>query len=345
MCSSSMVDVELMDEQKLISVVISSYQSADTLSRAVCSVLNQSYPTLEVIVVDNGSTDNTHKVIVELVKRDIRVRPVRLEQNQRPAGGRNAGVENSNGDYIAFLDADDEWLPDKLESQVWALDTQPQAGVVISDGWVIDEHSGTRQLYSDTYQTYFKRLSPREIQPGKRLFWLDVQVRETIYEKCFINTSSIVLRKNLFTSAGGFDTRRFGPEDVDLWVRLAKRTGFVYLNKPVVNRYVSTNNLSAVSEFWLLELLSYHKDCYSSAEYADLMPLIKKNLDKYFRILIFFYGRERLLIKAWKMVFDSLHYGFFPVLPLYAALAPFGGRGYDLGLRVKDALMKMANRG
>ena len=335
----------LVNEKKLVSVVISSYQSADTLSRAVYSVLNQSYPALEVVVVDNGSTDNTMELIVELAKRDSRVHPVRLEKNRRPAGGRNAGVENSSGEYIAFLDADDEWLPDKLEQQVWALDAQPQAGVVITDGWVIDSQSGVKQLYSDTYQDYFKRLSPREIQLGRELYWLDVQVRETIYEKCFINTSSILLRKDLFTTTGGFDIQRFGPEDVDLWVRLAKRTRFVYLNRPLVNRFVSANNLSAVSEFWLLELLSYHKDCYSSAEYADLMPLIRQNLDKYFRILIIFYGRKGLFIKAWKMVFDSLRFGFFPVLPLYAALAPFGVHGYDLGLRARNALMKMADRG
>lgn len=329
-----MVDVVLLNEKKLVSVVISSYQSADTLSCAVYSVLNQSYRTLEVVVVDNGSTDNTQEVIAELAKRDSRVHPVRLEQNRRPAGGRNAGVENSSGEYIAFLDADDEWLPEKLEPQVWALDTQPQAGVVIANGWMIDAQSGIRQLYSDTYQTYFNRLSPRELQPGRGLFWLDVQVRETIYEKCFINTSSILLRKDLFKSTGGFDANRFGPEDVDLWVRLAKRTRFIYFDKPVVNRYVSTNSLSAVSEFWLLELLSYHKACYSSAEYADLMPLIKRNLDKYFRLLIIFYGRERLSFKAWSMLFDSLHFGFFPILPLYAALAPFGDLAYDAGLNL-----------
>ena len=332
-------------ESSLVSVVISSYQSADTLSRAVHSVLNQSYPHLEVVVVDNGSTDHTPAVIAELARQDSRVHPVHLEQNRCPAGGRNAGVENSNGGYIAFLDADDEWLPDKLEPQVWALDTQPQAGVVITDGWVIDDQIGTKQLYSDTYQAYFTRLAPREIQPGKGLSWLDGPVREIIYEKCFINTSSIMLRKSLFTSSGGFDPRRFGPEDVDLWVRLAKKTRFVYLDKPVVKRYFSPHNLSAVSEFWLQQLLSYHKDCYISAEYADLMPLIKKNLDKYFRTLIIFYGRERLFFEAWRTVIDSLHFGFFPVLPLYAALAPFGTHGYNLGLKARSALLKWARVG
>ena len=325
-----------MSSPSLVSVVIPAYQSAKTLPRAVQSVLGQDYSNFEVVIVDNGSTDGTRNVVTDLMKLDGRIRLVSLEQNCRPAGGRNAGVEYSRGGYIAFLDADDEWLPGKLAEQVWFLDHFSQASVVVTDGMILDATSGSKQTYSEIYAPYFERLELNSVTETVRdVFWLDGSFRSILYEKCFLNTSSVVLRKSVFLELGGFDRRFFGPEDVDLWVRLAKAHRFVYCATTRVNRYISSTSLSAVSEAWLRALLGYHQVCFSSTEYADLKPLVIRNLFKYYRMLVIHYGRQRS-IKAWKMVFESLRYGFDPLLPLYAVLTPFGSPAYDAGLKILD---------
>lgn len=318
-----------MGAESLVSVVIPAYQSADTLPRAVQSVLAQDYPHLEIIIVDNGSTDHTQQVIAGLMAQDQRVRMVHLTENRRPAGGRNAGVEHAAGGYVAFLDADDAWLPGKLTGQVRVLDDHPQAGIIVSDGWIVETATNVRQLYSDSYATYLARLTLTPLSDD--VYWLDGPFRAVLYEKCFLNTSSVMLRRDLFLAHSGFDARFFGPEDMDLWVRLTKHTRFVYWAVPQVNRYISSTNLSAVSERWLLALLHYHKVCFFSPDYADLKSLAQQNIFKYYRMMVVYYGRRRSFQQAWKMVFESLRYGFDLRLPLYASLSPLGSPAYDVG--------------
>jgi glycosyltransferase involved in cell wall biosynthesis len=104
----------------MISVIIPSYNRAETIRRSVDSVLNQTYSDIEVIVVDDCSTDNTIDIISNY---DDRVRCIRHEQNRGACAARNTGIMNAKGEYIAFQDSDDEWFPDKLEKQIKALES------------------------------------------------------------------------------------------------------------------------------------------------------------------------------------------------------------------------------
>ena len=131
-------------EKPTVSVIIPTYNRAKLLPRAIKSVLNQTFKDFEVIIVDDGSTDNTEEVINEFQKHNKRIKYIRHEKNKGAAAARNTGIKIAQGEYIAFQDSDDEWLPNKLEKQMEIFESAPaEIGVVYTDygEWVIVEKS------------------------------------------------------------------------------------------------------------------------------------------------------------------------------------------------------------
>jgi glycosyltransferase involved in cell wall biosynthesis len=169
-----------------VSVIIPAYKAGAYLERAVLSALGQTHAPLEVLVVDDGSPDNTFEVASSFQK------PVRAlrKPNGGPASARNLGASEAIGEWIAFLDADDIWLPAKLERQI-AL-ASPDTDVV--------------------HCLYSPRLHPK-----------DVVTFEDLWERNCIGTSTVLLRRAAFLRLGGFDEDRsiIGVEDYNLWLRLA----------------------------------------------------------------------------------------------------------------------------
>ena len=124
-----------------VSVIIPTYNRAELLKVAIASVLSQTYKDFEIIVIDDASHDNTQELLTSL--KDKRIRYIRHETNKRISAARNTGIVNSHGNYIAFLDDDDEWLPEKLQLQVDFLENSPPIiGVVYTGFYKIDKASG-----------------------------------------------------------------------------------------------------------------------------------------------------------------------------------------------------------
>ena len=123
-----------------VSVIIPTYNRADLLPTAISSVLAQTYTDWELIVVDDASTDNTMEVIKEWEAKDSRIRSISLNINSGgPAHPKNVGVESARGEFIAFLDHDDEWLPEKLKKQVAVFASSPRIGLVTCEAYVVDD--------------------------------------------------------------------------------------------------------------------------------------------------------------------------------------------------------------
>jgi glycosyltransferase involved in cell wall biosynthesis len=208
-----------------VSVVISTFERPEACERALRSVLNQTEPPLEVLVCDNGSTDETEAHMRELERRHKRVRYLRKSSNSgTPATTRNLGIEHAQGGWIAFLDDDDEWLPDKLAAQLAILATERADAIA------------TNALRSDG-SIYFP-----DAQPIWRPTRLDVLKADPII------MSSALVRRELLLSAGGFptDVRSKGFEDYAAWLELAGRGArFLVLGDALV-RYEdgSSNRLS-----------------------------------------------------------------------------------------------------
>jgi len=182
-----------------VSVIIPTYNCARYIQQAVESVLNQTYTDCEIIVVDDGSTDSTQQV---LQRYRSRIRYVRYEHNQGVSVARNRGIEMARGFFIAFLDADDWFLPDKLAAQVAYFDANPSKGIV---------NSGFRKV-NDRGEMI------GDVKPWKYAPHLDL---ETWVKSKPILLSAMMFHRNWLNWVGGFDTRFECAEDVNLLLRLS----------------------------------------------------------------------------------------------------------------------------
>jgi glycosyltransferase involved in cell wall biosynthesis len=192
-----------------VSVIIPAYNAAAYIADTVNSALAQTYRDLEVIVVDDGSTDGTLKALEPFGDR-VRV-------HQQPNGGvakaRNTGVGLAQGAYIAFLDADDLWLPHKLEMQLDGSD----APMTFTDRFNIGERGELPELQS--------LVTPMK---GGDIFV------DLMREGNFITNTSVMMRRDLFEKMGGFYTGLNGTEDWDLWIRIAERHQIGFIAEPLV---------------------------------------------------------------------------------------------------------------
>jgi len=212
-----------------VSVIIPTYNSARYLGEAVDSVLEQSYKDIEVLVIDDGSTDETESV---MSKYGPPVRYIR-QKNGGVSVARNRGIEESVGRYIAFLDADDTWLSNKLERQISALKA--------NDGYRFC-YSDFIPVTQDLKPLVVERLDPQ----GKALD--DLLLRGNVVG----SICTVLCERSLFDSVGGFDSSLSQCADWDMWVRLAGMTNFLYLKDRLVTYRKHDTNMSGNAR--LLEL-------------------------------------------------------------------------------------------
>lgn len=215
--------VETSTHDPIISVVIPTYNRAYLISRAVASVLQQSYSSFEIIVVDDGSTDRTAEVLAGF--SDPRIRYLRLPKNTGGAAARNLGIREAGGRYIAFLDSDDEWLPSKLEKQVPVLERSNENLGVIYCNYAF--------IYPEGIQ---------DIRPGLRghIF------QELLKGSCPAITSAVLIDRLCFEKLGGFDERLPSYQDYDLWLRIAKHYQFDFVDSSLVRIHMPDFNRVSV---------------------------------------------------------------------------------------------------
>jgi glycosyltransferase involved in cell wall biosynthesis len=198
-----------------ISVIIPTYNYGRFIAEAIQSVLDQTYPASEIIVVDDGSTDGT-RAIVEALGGSVKY----IHQpNSGVCAARNRGFRESTGEVIAFLDADDVWGPTKLEKQVLKLRADPEIGLV---------HCGIREFEDKTNRTV--RLFVKGVEHGAAESLL-------LFEGPLVNVSGsvIITTRKAFETVSGFDTRMKVSEDWDFCYRIARRFKVAFVAEPLVN--------------------------------------------------------------------------------------------------------------
>lgn len=183
-----------------VSVVMPAYCAAKTIAASIKSVQDQSLSSWELIIVDDGSTDNTVDVVSALANEDDRIRLI-CQNNQGPSAARNLGVEHARADVLAFLDADDFWAPERLNGMLAILVYCPDAGVLFSR---------TRFFDADTEQ--FGTLTPHAAH---------LEAKDLMAENAVCSTSNILCRKAVFEETGGFANGLHYAEDQDWLVRVA----------------------------------------------------------------------------------------------------------------------------
>ncbi|MEM4218250.1 MAG: glycosyltransferase [Candidatus Methanomethylicaceae archaeon] len=213
-----------------VSVIIPCYNQGKFLAGAIQSVMEQDYPDKEIIVVNDGSIDNTREVASSFKDAIVYIE----QPNRGAASARNLGIRISRGKYIAFLDADDICLPGRLRKEAAILDQYPEVGLVASDAYLMDEMGNFLGLKST------QSGSPRHPHDFR---WETVEYCAT--------TSTVMVRRECFDIVGYFDERfkRGGGEDWLAWVRIAHNFAMVYLNEPTIGYRIHIHNVTRDLEF------------------------------------------------------------------------------------------------
>ncbi|MFN8640988.1 MAG: glycosyltransferase family 2 protein [Candidatus Binatia bacterium] len=209
-----------------VSIVLPTYQRGALVARAIGSVLAQTVTDFELLVVDDGSTDDTAAQVARVADR--RVRYLRLDVNRGAGAARNVGIRQTRAPLLAFQDSDDEWLPTKLARHLEVLATcGPEVAVVYSDMRRIYRDGGERDLRSP------------DVVPGVLL-----DPATGFYQVCGIGIQSTVIRRECLEAVGGFDETLPALEDLELFIRLSRRYAFHHLAEALV-RYHETEGLSS----------------------------------------------------------------------------------------------------
>ena len=203
----------MINKQNSVSVIIPVFNRLKLIPRSMNSVINQTYPVNEIIVVDDGSNDGTYDMIKENFPQAILI----YQENRGVSSARNIGIQAANSKWIAFLDSDDEWMPNKIEEQISFFIKNPLFKVCHTDEiWI---RNGVRVNQMKKHRKY----------GGE------------IYKKCLplcvISPSSIIIHKDIFKDVGFFDENLPVCEDYDLWLRICSKYKVLYLDQKLVKKY------------------------------------------------------------------------------------------------------------
>ncbi|MEE8380892.1 MAG: glycosyltransferase [Thermodesulfobacteriota bacterium] len=193
-----------------VSVIIPTYNRAHVLREAIDSVLSQKYSDLELLVVDDGSTDHTKEVVSSYTSKLNYI----YQEHKGVSAARNRGIKHTKGDYLAFLDSDDLWLPDKLSTQMRFMEDHPEIHICYTEErWI---RRGVR------------------VNPMKKHRKYSGMIFEHCLPLCIVSPSSVLIARSLLEEIGVFDEELKVCEDYDLWLRISARYPIYLLDTPLI---------------------------------------------------------------------------------------------------------------
>ena len=227
----------------LVSVILPTYNRAALLPGAINSVLSQTYPNWELVIWDDGSTDNTEEVVRSHSDRRINYH---RDENHGVSYARNRAIELSRGEYVAFLDSDDEWMAGKLSAQVEVMNSHPQIDLLFTDFLSVSQ---TRSKALRAFEHYSRAMRLLRVEhAGENLFIIDGGFLEGLAVVDFIATDTAILRQGVLKRVGCFNEELRSSEDFELWWRMGLAGfSFAYLDRPYLTRYKYTCGLSSPS--------------------------------------------------------------------------------------------------
>ena len=211
--------------EPLVSIIVPAYNSGKYLGECLNSALNQTYRNIEIIVIDDGSTDDTSEALKPYLDK---IRYYKIA-NSGPARARNEGIKKACGRFIAFLDSDDIFLPEKIEAQLKAVSVSEKVGMVTCNGYLINERGD--QIGQIKLEKY----------PDQDSLIYNLHIRNVLNRGC----SSMLLRKECFEKAGLMDETLVVGEDWDLWLRILQNYQIRYLETPLFKYRVRAKSISS----------------------------------------------------------------------------------------------------
>ncbi|AFY54116.1 putative glycosyltransferase [Rivularia sp. PCC 7116] len=248
-----------------ISVIIPVFNGEVTIGETINSILNQTFRDIEIIIINDGSTDDTLATIKEISDSRIKIFSY---PNAGLSASRNRGISQAKGEYISFIDADDLWTTDKLELQWKALQENPQAAIAYSWTDYIDESS-------------------QFLKSGRR-----IKANGDVFSKLLVinfleNGSNPLIHRKALEKVGGFDESLAAAEDIDMWLRLAANYEFVCVEKPQILYRTSTSSMSANLRRQENACLTVTERAFSYPKADNLQHLKKQSLSHLYQYLTF----------------------------------------------------------
>lgn len=273
-----------MKQFPLVSVIIPTHNRDRTISRALNSVLNQTYKNIELIVVDDASTDNTAVVVGSF--NDERIIYIRLDNRSGANAARNVGISVAKGEYIAFQDSDDEWLLEKLERQLEAICSAREEFKIVYTGY----------FRFKSYQAFYLPKQDNRIKTG--------YILKSLLQGNFITTQSLLIHKSVFDDLGVFDPGLDRLQDWELLIRMAEKYKLLYLDSPLLIAYFSDDSITSKAHLLPAAMIYI---------YQKHLQLIRKNkLESAFQSQIAkTYIKSGMLKNAYRWLFKSLKSKFF----------------------------------
>jgi len=300
-----------------VSVVIPTYNYGHFLGEAIQSVLDQTFADFELIIVDDGSTDNTKEVVSSF--QDKRVKYI-YQKNRGLAASRNTGIKASCGEYIAFLDSDDKWLPENLEVMVNRLDSRPDIALVCSDVNVYDDATG-----AILGRHWHNRRSDSWVNPKKAA---RQALQYLLKRGCFITPIAMVVRRTVFAEVGHYDESVRTHEDWDMIVRIVMRFPIETIDVPLaLNRKHGISLQSNREQMYREAIIVLNKTLNRNSLSANDQALLRRRVARtHFR-----YGRDLLvngdITAGREKLLTAVRTNPWSVRPyLYLALSLLGNR-------------------
>lgn len=301
------------NENPKVSVIIPYHNGKKFIAEAIESVLSQTYQNFEIIIVDDGPTDNI-KAVIEPYTIDSKVKLVQHETNRGIPSARNTGIRHSKGEYIAFLDQDDLWFPKKLEYQVAVFErASTDLGFVFSNMNIID-NEGIVKICSavSTIPSNINNFSSQEVL--KTLF----------LNGNFISMITVMVRRECITTIGLFDEIiKGGSDDYDICLRLATKYKIEYLDVPLAAHRIHSANYSNTERFFKDNLLIMDKIL---AQVPFLGPLRKKKLAMLYYGLGRYYQQNEDFHQARRALWKAIKYRPLQIKSVLALLLCYFGR-------------------
>lgn len=237
-----------MDQNKKVSIIIPTYNRAESIGTSIQSILDQTWQNYEIIVVDDGSTDNTRQIVENYV--DDRIRYIYMEKNGGASRARNIGIELAESDFIAFLDSDDEWLPEKLQKQMKVMLEAPK-----TVGMVYCRMKGTKKDGTTL-------ICPEPWRPIEKL---QGNILLPLLEENVIGTPAVLVRRECLKQTGVFDENLKCIEDWELVLRIAEKWQIEFVDDILVEVHFSEGSISNNFKDYV------ETRCYMIAKYWELM--------------------------------------------------------------------------
>lgn len=246
----------MINNGRLVSVVLPVYNASPYLSQAIQSILSQTYQGLELIIIDDASTDNSWATITQFAQKDKRIRAIKNDVNLKLSKTLNRGIEIARGTYIARMDADDISLPDRLEKQVAYMDMHPEVG--ISGGNMEIMHADGKVFAKRTYHLN------------------DHDIRSHIFRYSPYSHPLIIMRKDILDKIGGYKDEYNPAEDYELYFRIGTASKFGNLSDTLLKYRIVEKSMTTGStrkmELKTLEVRKkYAKDLHYKCSFVDMI--------------------------------------------------------------------------